>query len=59
MEVQSGRDDIFVVVSKLNGGVLKIGENQEKVLGKIGVDGEENNNTLGNGLGDGYKHDRQ
>lgn len=49
MEVDSGRDDRFVVVRKLNGGVLKIGESRGELLEKTGVNGWENNDTLGNG----------
>ena len=59
MEVHSGRDDKFVVIRKLNRGVLKIGESQGEMLEKTGVNGWENNDTLGNGLENRYKHDRQ
>ena len=39
MEVDSGRDDRFLVVRKLNGGVLKIGESRGELLEKTGVNG--------------------
>ena len=59
MEVDSGRDDRFVVVRKLNGGVLKIGDVQDKVTGKIDSDDGENNEFVGNGVNDRYKQDRR
>ena len=54
-----GIDERLVVVNKLNGGVLKTGGIQDKVLGKIGSDGEENNEFVGNGIKDRYKQDRR
>ena len=47
------------MVNKLNGGVLKTGDFQDKVLGKIGSDGGENNELVGNGVEDRYKQDRR
>ena len=40
-------------------GELKIGERQGEVFGKDGGNGGENNDGVGNGIGDTYKHDRQ
>ena len=45
------------MVNKLNGGVLKTGDIQDKVLGKIGSDGGENNEFAGNRVEDRYKQD--
>ena len=42
---------------KLNEGVLNAGDTQDKVLGKIGSDGGENNEFVGNGVEDRYKQD--
>ena len=50
-------DEKLVVVNKLNEGVLKAGDIQDKVLGKIGSDGGENNEFVGNGVEDRYKQD--
>ena len=47
------------MINKLNGDVLKTGDSQGKVLGKIGLVGGENNILVGNGLEDKYKKDRQ
>ena len=47
------------MVNKLNGGVLKTGDIQDKVLVNIGSDGGENNELVGNGLEDRYKQDRR
>ena len=49
----------MVVANKLNGGVLKTGYIQDKLLGKIGSDGGENNELVGNGVEDRYKQDRR
>ena len=46
------------MVNKLNGGVLKTGDNQDKLLGKIGSDGGENIELVDNGVEDRYKQDR-
>ena len=46
-------------MNKLNGDVLKTGESQGKVLGKIGSSREENNELVSNGVDDQYKQDRQ
>ena len=54
-----GIDDKMVVANKLNGGVLKTGYIQDKLLGKIGSDGGENNELVGNGVEDRYKQDRR
>ena len=59
MEGDCGIDDSFVVVNKLNWGVLKTKDSQGKVLGKIGFGEGENNELVGNGLEDKYKKDRQ
>ena len=58
MESDCGIDNKIVVVNKLNEGVLKIWDSQGEVLGKFGFDGEENNDSVGNELETGYKHDR-
>ena len=50
-----GIDDKLVVVNKLNGGVLKTGDIQDKVIGKIGSDGGENNELVGSGIDNRYK----
>ena len=47
------------MVNKLNGGVLKTGDIQDKVLEKIGSDGRENNELVGNRVEDKYKQDRR
>ena len=47
------------MVNKLNGGVLKIGDVQDKVTGKIDSDDGENNEFVGNGVNDRYKQDRR
>ena len=59
MEGDCDIDDKFVAVNKLNGYVLKIGDSQGEVLGKIRFYGGENNDSVGNGLEDRYKHDWQ
>ena len=43
------------MVNKLSGGVLKTGDIQDKVIGKIGSDGGENNELVGNGVDNRYK----
>ena len=40
-------------------GELKIGKRQGKCLGKDGGNGGENNDGVGNGIGDIYNHNRQ
>ena len=47
------------MVNKLNGGVLKTGDIQDKVLGKICSYGGENNEFVYNGAEDRYKQDRR
>ena len=47
------------MVNKLNGGILKTGDIQDKVLGKIDSDGGENNEFVGNGVEDRYKQDQR
>ena len=46
------KDNKFVVVNKLNGGVLKIGDNQGKVHGNIRSEEGGNNEVTGNGADD-------
>ena len=46
-------------MNKLNEDVLKTGNSQGKVLGKIGSGGGKNNELVGNGVEDKYKQDRQ
>ena len=58
MESDCGIENTIVVVNKLNESVLKIGGSQGEVLGKFGFDGGENNDSVGNELETGYKHDR-
>ena len=59
MEGDCGIDDKFVVVNKFNGGVLKTGDSQGKVLGKTGLCGGKRNELVGTGIEDKYKQDRQ
>ena len=47
------------MVNKLNGGVLKREDIQDKGLGKIVSDGGENNEFVGSRLEDRYKQDRR
>ena len=54
-----GKDDKFVVVNKLSGGVLKTGDNQGKVHGKIRLKEWGNNKAVRNEVDDKYKKDRQ
>ena len=44
-------------MNKLNEEVLKTGNSQGKVLGKIGSGGGKNNELVGNGVEDKYKQD--
>ena len=46
IKIKSTKVYSFVIVIKLNGNVLKIGESHEEVLGKTGADG------IGNWLSD-------
>jgi len=47
-----GKDDKFVVANKLRGDVLKTGDNQGKVHGKIRSEEGGNNEVVGNGVDD-------
>ena len=58
-EVDSCKENRFAVIRKLSEGELKIGKIQVEVLRKDGGNGGVNNDGVGNGIGDIYKHDRQ
>ena len=58
-EEEWGIDEKLVVVNKLNGGVLKTGDIQDKVLGMMCSHGGENNEFVDNGVEDRYKQDRR
>lgn len=58
-EIESCKEGRFEVVSRLKECDLKIWESQGIVFGKDGGNRGENNDGVGNGIGDIYKYDRQ